>query len=316
MDLDLFGTSAAFMLVFAGAAWLRWRSPGTASRLTRSFARKVDLGMDDAVEDLVTARLARRERAGAVGGLIIGLAAAAVVATTTGPSPRDFNRLAAVFLSFLVGHALGYGVVAWRESVRRPVAGPRLARATAPTHGDYVARHERIGSWVTAGIAGVTGVGFLLADRADALDGAVPVGVAVAAVVVPPAAVLADELLARRLLARPQVAASQTELAWDDALRARTLRDMVTVPLVTGYIALTALVGGVGEGLEGGWPGNAAVGWVSGAFLVLLLAGLVMMVVSLAIGPERHFRRRLWPNVPTSPRSPLLDAVPEQGTGR
>lgn len=316
MDLDLFGTSAAFMLVLALAAWLRWRNPSVAARLTRDFARKVDLGMDDAVEELVTARLARRERAGALGGLIVGLGAAAVVATTTGPAPGDFYRLAAVFLSFLVGHALGYGVVAWRESVRRPVVGPRLARATAPTHGDYVARHERIGSWVTAGIAGVVGVGLLIADRADALDGAIPVGLAVVAVVVPPVTVLADELLARRLLARPQVAASQTELAWDDALRARTLRDMVSVPLVTGYMALAALIGGVGEGLEGGWPANAAVGWVSGAFLVLLAGGLVMMVVSLVVGPEQHFRRSLWPNVRPSPPSLQLHAERAQGEVR
>jgi hypothetical protein len=112
------------------------------------------------------------------------------------------------------------------------------------------------------------------------------------------------------------VAASQSELAWDDALRARTLRDMVTVPLVTGYFALAALIGGVGEGLEGGWPANAAVGWVSGAFLVLLLGGFVMLVVSLVIGPERHFRRRLWPDLPTSPPGLELYADSARGAVR
>jgi len=195
VDLDLFGTSAAFMVVSALATWLRWRGPGIAARRVRRFARRVDLGMDGAVEATVTGHLARRERAGAVGGLVVGPAAAAVV-------------------------------------------------ATAPTRGDYVARHERVGSWVTAGIAAAAGVGFLLADRAGALDGAVPVGVAVAAIVVPPVAVVADEVL------------------------------------------------------------------------VLLLGGVAMLVTSLVIGPERHLRRRLWPDLPTSPPGLELYADSARGAGR
>ena len=135
--------------------------PAGATRQTQGFARTVDLGLDDAVEARLTARLARRERAGALGGLVLGLAVAAVVASTSDPAPDDFYRIAMVLLALVVGHAFGHGVVAWRESARRPADGPRLARAAVPTHGDFVARHERVGSWVTAALAAGLGAAFL-----------------------------------------------------------------------------------------------------------------------------------------------------------
>lgn len=316
MDLEFFAVGVVAMAIFASTGWLRWRRPAAAARLTRDFARRVDLGMDDAVEATVTARLTRRERAGGAGGLILGVAAAATVAGATDPTPRDAYRFFAVFLGYAAGHAIGHGVVAWRESARRPADGPRLARATMPTYGDYVARHERVGSWVAAGIAVVLGAAFLLAGRGDVLDGAVPVALAVAAVVVPPVTVVVDELLARRLLDRPQVATSQTELAWDDALRARTLRDMVGVPLMTGYFAAVALLGEPAVGREGGGSVNTLRGGLNVPFLVLLGGGLVMAVVSARLGPEQHFRRRLWPDVPRTPRGLELHADAAQGAQR
>ena len=129
----------------------------------------------------------------------------------------------------------------------------------------------------------------------------------------PPVTVAADEVLARRLLARPQVAASQTELAWDDALRARTLRDMVGVPLMTGYLALVALVGALADGLAGVWAGNPSRTVGQRGVPRAPARWAAMVVVSQVIGPERHFRRRLWPDVPTSPPSLQFHADAARG---
>lgn len=292
MDVEFFLIMAGLVTLVAAIASLVRTRPHAAARLTHDFARKVDLGLDGATEPAVTARLVRRERAGAAGAVVVGVLAAAIAARADATA-WESSRLFAVFIGYLAGHATGYGVVAWRESARPgPGDGPRLARASVPTHGDYVARHERVGAWVTAGLSVLAGAAFLIADGAGLLSGVVPAGLAVVAIVVPPAAVAVDELLARRLLDRPQPAASLSELAWDDALRARTLRDMVTVPLVTGYFAVVTLSGGLAPAAAG--P----------AFLVLVAGGLVMAVVSVVIGPERHFRRRLWPT-PTPPQAAL-----------
>ena len=304
MDLAFFLITVAMFIALSLARWLWWAQPDNAARVAHSFARKVDLGLADRTEEIVTARLDRRERAAVVGGGLGALGAAALVALMTEDAAAGF-RVVGVMLGYFVGHALGYGVVAWRESVSRPADGPRLARATVPTHGDYVARHERVSAWVVAGLAFLGGGALLLLGRSDVLDGAfrgtVPTGFAVAVMGVPALTVVVDELLARRLLDRPQVASTTLELAWDDALRARTLRDMVTVPLTAGFVGLAALLGVVGGRIDGGWPDNPAVGVVSGALILLLLAGAVMAVVSQVLGPERHVRRRLWPTPPGAP---------------
>ncbi|WP_418605332.1 hypothetical protein [Georgenia sp. SUBG003] len=116
----------------------------------------------------------------------------------------------------------------------------------------------------------------------------------VLAAVVPAAAVVLDEAVARRVLATPQRAETTLELAWDDALRARALRDMVTVPLTVGLLAPLVLLGAVGDGIVGGWPENPASGLVSGLMFLVLLVALAACVVSLAQRPERYFRQRLW----------------------
>lgn len=283
------------------APYLRPRDRSVAAD---RLARSVDLALDGTVEDAVATRLVRRERAGALGSLLLGLPVGLWAARPDATSGAETGLLLVV-VSLLAGRAIGCAIVSWVESARRESAGPRVARASTPSHGDYVARHERWGSWVMAGVAVLLGLGLAALGRAGVVESAaIPGGLVALCVVAPPAAVLLDELAARWLLNRPQVARSQVELAWDDALRARTLRDMITVTLVVGAYAPLALLATVGAGLEGGWPANAAVGVVDGLVLLLLAGLAVMGVTSLVLRPQRHFRRVLWP---------LDDAVPVGG---
>ncbi len=72
----------------------------------------------------------------------------------------------------------------------------------------------------------------------------VPLVLILATMLAPPALVVAAEIVGRRLLDLPQYATSTLELAWDDALRARTLRDLGSVPLLVGtYLPMLALLG-------------------------------------------------------------------------
>lgn len=259
------------------------------------LARSVDLGLDPAVADVVAARLVRRERAGALGGLAVGLPVAWWASWALGSDAAATGALL-VFVGLFAGRAIGCALVSWVESARRGAGGARVARASTPVHGDYVARLERWGSWGMAAIAVALGLGLLVLDRVGVVELAgVPAALVVLCVVAPPAAVLLDEVAARWLLSRPQVARSQVELAWDDALRARTLRDMVTVTILVAAYAPIGLLAAVGDSLEGGWPANPAVGVVDGLLLVLLAALGVLGLTSIAVRPQRHFRRALWP---------------------
>lgn len=259
------------------------------------LARSVDLGLDPAVADVVAARLVRRERAGALGGLVLSLPVAWWASGALG-SDGAASGFLLVAVGLLAGRAIGCALVSWRESARREPGGARVARASTPAHGDYVARHERWGSWGMAAVAVLLGLGLPVLDRVGLVElGAIPGALVVLCVVAPPVAVLLDELVARWLLGRPQVARSQVELAWDDALRARTLRDMVTVTIVVAAYAPLGLLAAVGESLEGGWPANPAIGVVNGLALLLLVGMGVMGATSIALRPQRHFRRALWP---------------------
>jgi hypothetical protein len=265
------------------------------------LARSVDLGLDPAVADVVVARLVRRERAGALGGLVVGLPVAWWASRTLGPDAAATGALL-VFVGLFAGRAIGCALVSWVESARQGPAGARVARASTPVHGDYVARLERWGSWGMAAVAVVLGLGLLVLDRVGVVElDAVPVALVVLSVVAPPLAVILDELGARWLLSRPQVARSQVELAWDDALRARTLRDMVTVTIVVSAYAPLGLLAAMGDALEGGWPDNPAVGVLNTLLLVLLVGLTVMGLVSVAQRPQRHFRRTLWPVADAAP---------------
>lgn len=261
-----------------------------------NFARKVDLDLPLAMVDMVGRRLALREYVGGATGLLAGVVAILLLR-------GDKIWLFAVPTYFL-GHAVGHGIVAWYEATRPVPPGARLARATTPTHADYVAGHERVGAWVLAAVSALIAVGLVAADRTGVLElRPLPWALVVVAVVVPPLAIAADELAAARLLRRRQAAATLVELAWDDAMRARTLRDMATVPLVASAYAPLLLLTGIANQLEGGWPANAAIGVANGLLLLLLVGLLGMAILSAALGPQRHFRRRLWPQAEAHPTS-------------
>lgn len=282
------------VLVFALGMLARVSTPARRRAEAHRWARRIDLRLDPADEDQVATRLARRQAVGALTGALLGTGSALLLGARV--EGEAWTGPMAVFLAFFLGTALGSAAVAWYESSRPLPPGPRLARATVPAHGDYVPRIERGGAWVMAVVSPLVAGGLVALDASGAVEmGELP-GVLVAAAVVAPAlAVLADELAARWLLNRRQVAGTTLQLAWDDALRARTLRDTVTVAIVTGAWAPLVLVGVVAERLEGGWPANPAVGVVNGVALVLMGGLLAAVVASAVLRPEGHFRRRLWP---------------------
>lgn len=137
------------------------------------------------------------------------------------PSGRTSLAPLGIAVAYFAGHALGHGLVAWRETSRAtPAGGPRIARTSTPRHTDYVARHERWGGWGLAGAAIAIAVGLVVVDAAGVDLDALPWVLLVATGVVPVLVMAGYEVAAARLLRRRQVAATTLDLAWDDALRA------------------------------------------------------------------------------------------------
>ena len=271
-------------------------TPGRRAAVARRFARSIDIDLPPALEPAIGRRLAVREVVAMGAGLLLAWGSVAVLAGTTDADDAGLV-LAAAFLTFLLGHAIGNGITAWWELARSALpTGPRVARATVLTPGDYVAPIERLGARVMVAVSVVAALGVLVADGAGWFAGAtLPALVVGAVLVLPPVTLAVHELLAARLVRRPQPAGSALDLAWDDAMRAQTLRDMVTVPLAAGAYAPLALLGTLGEQLDGTYPRSLVFDLVTGAFLVLLLALRVTAGVAIALRPHRHFREQLWP---------------------
>lgn len=280
------------MVLVTVGVLLQHATPARRRSAAHAHARRIDLRLEPAEEDAIATRLARRRCAGVVAGAGPGVVTAVLLdgSGVVGWSPAWLS-----FLAFFLGTALGSAAVAWYESSRPLAAGPRVARATVPRHGDYVPRVERWGARAMAVLSALTAIGLVVLDGSGLVElGNLPGALVAVAIVGPAVAVLADELAAGWLIGRRQVAATPLELAWDDALRAGTLRDSVTVAVCVSAFTPFVLLGVVGSGLEGGWPANPAVGVVTGAFGVLLLVVVGFWIASLAVQPGKHFRRRLW----------------------
>lgn len=267
----------------------------TAQRASlRRFLRST--GLPDSEGDTWLAeRLGQRERAAAVSSqvlLVLALACGLAV-----PALRDSSWWALALVGAVcTGRAVGPLVAALRQArAPLPADAPRVARTVQPHVGDHVAWPERTVSAVTAlAPAGVTAVaaGCVLLGLAEpnTIAWGALAALSVAAVAVP----VLVSYLATLLVHAPRPATSQRNLFWEDALRARTLRELYCLG---GTLALSLGTGAAivfDSAVTGGWPDEpmrgASIGVMMG-FLVLLPA-----YSGLAAGaaPGQRFRRRLW----------------------
>jgi hypothetical protein len=280
------------------------QAPLTASKAANrareldKYARRMGVAVPAEIEHRVTARLLRRERLLTIGGLV-GIAVATGVSLLL---PGGFD---APYVGVLVFAGAGVGgaaaaAVASSTSELFPLTGPRVARSTVPGHADYVPPLERLGSRLLPPLAILTIVTAAVALHVGALGearftpaylwGSVGAWLAYAAV----AGLVFAELLARRILRAGQPAATTTDLAWNDALRAQALRDLATAPIMFGFtsILVTFLdVGSLSDYRGAGAPA-AAVGF--GLLALIATVGCVLLVTDLVSKPQQHYWRRLW----------------------
>src|SRR5699024_1214156 len=268
---------ALVLLALGMLAVLLSLSPAYRSHL----ARRITTGAHVPPSHLpaIEARMARRARAVGVGILLAGVVLAVAALLWPAGTEKPTGGYVVVSLAFVFG-AAGLALV----EIARPGhvgAGPRTARATAPTVGDYVAPETRTLSWAVAG----TGFGVLLLalalgstrwfDAGSLWRSPVPV-LAVAL----PVLVVLSELAVRRVLDAPQPARDETELYWQDAVRASTLSSLTVPPALVGLLALV-VTGAVLD--DSASTAAVASGEVGPAWSLWLLVGGYVLPFALLI---------------------------------
>lgn len=295
-------TDATVLLSLGVVALLLPLSSSFRSWQVDSLARRVAARVRPGLRPVLEAKLTRTTRCVGVGLLLGGVVLLLVALLWPGEPPLDDGGWLVISLMVVLGAAGTVVAELWRPGV--PGEGPRAARTRVPAFSDYVPGPAILltAGLVAAGLLGLLGTLLLGGSRwfsAQVLwRSPVPV-LAVALVVL----TLLSWWAVRRVLDAPQPAADQTELYWQDALRAHTLTGLLT-PL-----ALVALLGisVCGVALDAAASQAAAeAGQVGPVWsLALLIIGyavpLAIVVTLLATSPwwvrpqaGDRFRDRLW----------------------
>lgn len=258
------------------------------SRLQRDVDRaagRAGLGVPTQLRPLLLRRV-RATRIGEMAGAAVGLAVPFGILHRASNSVVWWTfTVQPLLIAFAgIGAAIG-GLVAAQLTFP---AGPRVARERVLRVADYIDPVERF--TVLAAAALVTAVGLLpVALRAVGPRTLPAVAVGLTAFGV----WLGFELVARRIVARPERAGSAAHLAWNDAIRSAAIRRLAAVTAVMSSFGLLLVVLIEAEALL---PRDAAqlLEW-SVLFGVVFSCIAARAWVWLRL-PGRYFRDRLWPD--------------------
>jgi hypothetical protein len=274
------GILAAACVVLIGLSFAR----PYQTLLVALLSSNLELGVPTILDAPIRARAVRRDRWATIGGLI-GLMVAwlgfQLVGTTT-TQVVTWSCLALAWLGYGIGVALASRVSEFQQ-VKTTV---RLARIRVVSVRDYVSPALQVLAWTNWGIALAIIVSAALSmrspDESQARAALIPAAIIVAAVGV---SLVLFEFVSRSIVGRAQPAGSTDELMWDDALRSRALRDILTAPLRSvPFAALAVRDAGLGRGTDSGWLTAEIVG----VFFAFLAFAIVFR------GTRTRYFDRLW----------------------
>lgn len=315
-EWSLLGMLTAFVAI--AAATPLWMSrPSSIGR----FARTVGLPLDGDVEleRTIAARLRIRAGWGALGmvvaagiGVLLVLNGALTTQHAWGATASPVSGLVLAGL-VLAGRGIGTAISILPAPPEVQRHGARVARVPRPTAAEYVAPIERVGARIFVAFGSLLAVAAVILPTPP--ETRLFIGVTAVAAI---AALAGAEWVSSALVSRPQPAVSEQLLRWDDALRAQTLRDLVSVPLMAGGIVVVASLFASPD-----WPVFAGtIGQVVGsvATYATLIALMVVAGVSIAMEPARYYLKRLWPaqyaeTRPAAYGSPAVTAPPPAPEG-
>lgn len=226
------------LIEIAWAVVPTWRRRTTARWIKRQHL-PVAVGLEGAIESAHAGRVLAQGLGGLV-GLGLGLVFLLTPATAGAPPMDEWLLIA----STLGGIAAGLGAHGFRAALPLPAGSTRVAHATDQTVVKLLGAPLLHLARATAALGVVSAVFVVVFPVGPAAGlpwsfrNAVLVGLAVLAVVW-----LTSEVLAARLVHRPQPAGSAAELAWHDILRAEVVRDLYVLPgTLSLFLAMLAVL--------------------------------------------------------------------------
>lgn len=286
------GLAAAAFLVFVVLSFV----PSFRTRRAQSMANSVGLALIDPIRPAVQRAVAIRLRAAGIGAVLALGIGVAVVSVWPVDTLGQWIVVAAVF----VGSGAGSAVGAFLTRPRPPATGPRVARSRDVRLRDYLMPLELVGARVLVILASLSAVVvsvLLVGNEHETTLLATLIGLAVLSVI----SLVLFEIVGRAVIARPSPAEDPTRLAWEDELRADTLRSLVTAPLTFGCVTVVFAVMG-GFGALPLTPVTIVLG--AAVPMVLIVALIAIAVIATVSTPQRHYLRVLWPETAAAAARP------------
>lgn len=268
--------------------------PSRGRAMAERFALQVGLALDEDRVPALGRRLLVRERlreSGGLVGVVLGGVLAWALESTGAIDPLGAGWLLA---AGLFGGVAGGIAVAGLLPTALPEGSPRMARTRSVGLDDYISPIEQLGPRALAFAAGLLAI---LSLAAQVLGDGRGTGMWLTAVITGGLTVffiVLGEAAGRLIIARGRPAPSEADLAWDDALRSTSYRDLMTAPLYLGTQAVLSGILTVAEALA---PLEAQPYLASVTFGVVMTGFIVVIVVAARIDPARHYLRRLWPEL-------------------
>jgi hypothetical protein len=292
-----FITGVLVLLIIVGAVLML--IPAFRRYAVVQTGTSVGLAVPEQLEPALRRRFVGRSLTSLVGALLGLVVAVASLQSGLVPSTEstDVGEFWIVFGGFFAGASVAAAIYALAAKPARP-EGARYARSGAVDLRDYLAPIDRLGARAAVALGVVTLIAATAVSAAGLTNSNAAVSVGGLIVVAGVVALALSEFASRRILDRPQPAGSPAELAWDDALRAQSLREIVTAPLSLGSWGALAVLFTLLDATDAVGFGGIATFWVGAIGLAIVLIALFAAAgISIATKPQQHYLRRLWPDV-------------------
>jgi len=271
------------VLVFNRRSW--------QERELMRLAQKVNLAVPEHLEDELLRHVLRRRRAWMIGYTTTFIAVFLPLALLI-PNATVLQGAVPIVAAFAGGSLTG-ALRALVDRRRGTFGSPSVGRLGGPAVGDLVP------SGLVTTTATIVGVGVVFAIVAALVPGQAvsyastgSIALAIAGVVTFGTWALAAPAIAR---SRP-IAGDATTLAWSDALRAESIRDLILLPATAAIFSLVGTVPSAIVALTADDRAAANVGLTASALIPVAMM-IVLVTMQLSSNSSRHYQRRLWPEL-------------------
>ena len=302
--------SGVFVLLMAVNLLVTSRRSSQERWLMR-LAERVNLAVPEHLEVELLRHIARRGRAWTIGFGATFLSVYLPLSLIL-PDATLRQGVVPVFMAF-AGGSVAAAVTALVDRRRGTFGAPSVGRLRGPAVSDLVpARLVRIATVIVVVSAVLAAVAMLPPDDVFAETPSASAALALVGI----ATLTAWWWGSRALAHRRPITGDATTLAWSDALRAESIRDLLLLPATAAMFSMIDTVPAALLALAGD-DGTARSIAINVSFFMPLAALIPLVIVQSSKWTSRHYQRRLWPELahprtpdlaPPRPRLPLPEA--------